>query len=389
MACILAMFSGTGIMVGLFGPLLPSMLKHEWISKSQAGYISAAASIGLFIGAFASTAIARRRSLGFSARLFLLIGLASLGLSAIDYGPIWLGALRFLSGVSTAASSIAITSLITQGVRGSARGALIGLVGFGSGFGLIIISILLPMPFVDLVSSPANGWILATILTAVCIMIAWPGLHSRAGAPEFPKLKHAHSHHRKQLILLSVCYGLITFASAPFYIYFAAYISDLFKVPAESSSAYYAVIGIGMTIGGITCDYLLVRIFGRYVSFVLAIAIGLASTVAIILSSTLWVCLAASLLMAISFSGTSALKTYNVLEIAGPAAEAIWLKIMKIVTSITFTLGAFISGALMSIGLDYGELFTIVAITFAVSLIISIFMKLPVPVTVHVHDTTE
>ena len=383
------MIAGTGILVGVYGPILPSMLEHDWLSKFQAGYVAAAASLGLLVGAYISTVIAQKRSLGFTARLFLLIGLLSMVLSAIDFGPIWLGALRFLSGVATAATSIAVYSLITQGVKGKARGTLIGLAGFGTGFGFIIICITMPISFINLSSTPANGWLLGTILSAACILIAWPGLHSRMGTAEFPKLKHQHSHHRKRLVLLAICYAIVMFASAPFFIYFSAYISDVFKISADSSSGYYVVIGIGMTVGGLVCDYVLVRLFGRYVSLILAIGIGLASTILLILTNTLWVSLLASFFMSITFSGTSALKTYNILELAGPAAEALWLKIVKIVTSITFAAGSFISGLVLSAGWDYGQMFTMVAIALAFALIISLFIKLPAPVPVHVHDTTK
>ena len=383
------MIAGTGIQVGVYGPILPSMLEHNWLSKSQAGYIAAAASLGLLVGAFACTFVAQKRSLGFTARLFLLIGLISMALSAIDFGPIWLGTLRFLSGASTSATSIAINSLITQGIKGKTRGTLIGFAGFGTGFGFIIICATLPIQFINLSSTPANGWLLGTILTAICILIAWPGLHSRKGIAEFPKLQHQHSHHRKGLVLLAICYSIVMFASAPFFIYFSAYISDVFKISADSSSGYYIVIGIGMTLGGLVCDYVLVTFFGRYVSLILAIGIGVASTILLILTNTLWVSLLASFFMSITFSGTSALKTYNILELAGPAAEALWLKIVKIATSITFIAGSFISGLVLSLGWDYGQMFTMVAIALTFSLIIALFIKLPEPVVVHVHDTTK
>lgn len=379
----------TGIVKGVIAPILPSMLKHDWISKSQAGYIISIGSLGLLIGSALSPTIGKKLTLGLSARLFLLAAMASVALCALDYGPIWLAMLRFVAGISIAIVVISVTSLITQGIAGSARGMMIAFIGFGTGLGIIIISSTLPMSFIDLNASPRNGWLYAAALIALCTIIAWPGLHSRPNIDEFPKHKHTHSEHRHRLIMLVACYGIIMFAIAPFVIYFPAYISHEFKIAPQASSAYYAIVGVGMIGGGLICNYLFVRLFGRYLSLIITMGIGLCSALVILLIDNLWANLAASYFLAITITGASGLKTYNILELAGPAAEAMWLRSFKIVTAIAFACGSFVSGMMLALDLGYNSLFAMVACLYLISLLISLFITLPTPVDVHIHEATD
>lgn len=377
----------TGIVKGVIAPILPSMLKHDWISKSQAGYIISIGSLGLLIGSALSPIIGKKLTLGLSARLFLLTAMVSVALCALNYGPLWLAMLRFVAGISIAIVVISVTSLITQGIAGSARGMMIAFIGFGTGLGIIVISTTLPMAFIDLNATPRYGWLYAASLIALCTIIAWPGLHSRPDIDEFPKHKQTHSEHRHRLILLIACYGLIMFATAPFVIYFPAYISHEFKIEPQSSSAYYAIVGLGMIGGGLICNYLFVRLFGRYLSLIITMGIGLCAAGTILLVDNLWINLMASYFMAITITGASGLKTYNILELAGPAAEAIWLRSFKIVTAIAFASGSFASGFLLALDLGYDTLFAMIACLYMLSLIISLFIKLPNPVEVHIHET--
>lgn len=381
-ACTLTMLASIGLMAGVYAPILPSLLDHNWLTDSQAGYVAAASSIGVILGALVSARIARRFNTGNTCRISLVVGLVSILLSAINLGPWWLGANRLLAGMCISGIAISTAALITQGVQGPRRGVVIGLIGLGAGLGLILISLMLPLPFISLESGPARGWLYTGLLIAICIIFAWPGMQTRQGTVEFAKSRTKKLRHERRLILLAACYALLTMACAPIFVYLSAFVHDHYQLSLGLSSMTYAITGVGIAIGGFIFSYFMIRLFGRYVSLIVAMGCGLASSAAIYFFDDLWIALAASFVISIVHSGSSALKTYDILEIAGPLREVHWLTILKIVAAASFAAGAFMSGLLLALGLGYSSLFLMSTIFYSFALVTAFFITFPA------HDTT-
>lgn len=388
-ACMLTMIAVVGVLFGIYPTLLPAMIEQGWLSKSQAGYVESAKSIGVLLGAFACTSIGKKYNLGIAARIFLLIGLVSLGLSAINFGPIWLGINRFAAGFSIAGAGMTAAALITQGAGSKHRGKIIALLALGAGFGTILMATTLPLPMIDIKVSAMNGWLYATLLFGLCVAIAWPGLRTRHGSLEFPDKKQSRSHHKRQLVVLTICYGTMCIAATPVFVYLSTYIHDEYKVTLAFSSMAYAIAGLGVALGGFVCNGIFVRLVGRYFSLILTLSMGLGAALLIIFSNILWVDLLASFLIAMTHSGCSTLRTHDILQLAGASGEVIWLKVVKVITSIAFAIGSFASGVLLAEGLGFDSLFIMSAITFSLALAASIFVTLPKSEHDATHDSTE
>jgi len=383
------MILSMGLLYGVYPPLLPAMIEQGWLTRSQAGYIAAVTSIGTLVGAFACTALGRKYNLGIAARVFLLIGLASLVLSAIKLGPVWLGINRFAAGFSIAGAGMTAATLITQGARDQQRGRLIALLGLGAGFGSIMMAMTLPFPLIDIKASAMNGWLYAAILSALCLAIAWPGLRTRRGSVEFLDKKYSRSTHTKRLVILSICYGTMTVACTPVFVYLSTYIHDEHKASIAFSTMAYAITGVGVASGGYICNEIFVRLIGRYASLIATLVVGLGAALLIIFTDLLWVDLLASFLIALTHSGCSALRTHGVLKLAGPAGEVVWLKIFKVIAALSFAAGSFTCGILLEAELGYVSLFIMSAIAFGLAVVTSWFVTLPKPVNVSINDSTE
>ena len=376
-AFTLVMMASVGMIDRVYPPILPSMLDHNWLSKSQAGYVASASSIGVLLGVFICVSVAKRFNLGKCCRIFLVLGLISLLLSAINLGPWWLGANRLLTGISISGTSITTAILITQGVQRSQRGLMIGLIGLGAGLGQILISLTLPLPVISLESGPTIGWLYSCALAAICIIIAWPGIKTRQNTIEFNKTETKKLRQDWRLILLTASYALSIIGCTPVYIYLSAFVHQEYDLSVGLSAMTYAVAGVGVAIGGFIFNYLIIRLYGRHFSLIMAMACGLASSAAFLLFHDLWIALAASFIIAIVHSGVSALKTHNILELAGPIRQVHWQNIFKIVAATSLAVGAFMCGLLLQLELGYESLFIMSSISFAVALLISSFITFP------------
>lgn len=374
MSCMLGMLASIGLVRYAYSPLVPAMIDHDWLSSSQVGYIGTINFIGNFIGAFACAWLSKRFTGGAVCRAALLIGLVSVGLSAIDFGPWWLAGCRFFAGLTAAGGMILTPALVAEGVSGRQRGKLISAVFAGSGLGVVILSLTLPLVAGD---NATWGWLYTAVLTLVCLIIAWPGLKSRT-APKGSSVTMPEARvYRGRLCLLAVAYMFAAAAIVPHSIYLGAYIHVVLKQPISFSMMVYAIYGAGVMLGGPLMGGLIARLLGRYLSLVMCMGIGLAAPLMVVFTTSVWVVVASGFVLGIAQMGYASVVTHRVLILAGPGGHIKWWGRLTIVFNISMAAAAFAMGYMIHLGWGYLAGFWMAAGCFAAAMIFAFMVTIP------------
>ena len=375
---MLAMLASIGLVRYAYSPLVPSMIGHDWISNAQVGYLGTVNFIGNVLGAVLCGWLSRRFSGGVVIRAALVLGLASVGLSALDWGPWWLGGCRFFAGFTAAGGMILAPALATQGVPAAHRGRIIGTVFAGAGLGVVLLSLTLPGIMGD---RPEVGWLYAAGLTLVCLIIAWTGLKTRASARAGPVAAEASNPNRGRLVLLATAYLFAAAAIVPHSIYLAAYLHVVMDQPLSFSMSVYAVYGAGVLIGGPLLDGPLQRLIGRRAALTLAMVLGLIAALMVTLTQSVWIAVASGAVLGVSQMGYASLTTHRVLALAGPSGHIRWWGRLTVVFNTSMAGGAFAMGYLISIGstVAWGYLagFWMAAGCFAISAVLNAMVTTP------------
>ena len=373
-ACMLGMLASIGLVRYSYSPLVPAMIHHDWLSSSQVGYLGTVNFIGNFIGAVLCAWLSRRFTGGWVCRIALLIGLISVALSAIDFGVWWLAGCRFMAGLTAAGGMILTPALVAQNIPEHQRGKLISTVFAGSGLGVILLSLSLPLVSHD---DPSMGWLYTAALTLVCLVIAWPGLKTIHCAASSDLQHKKTTVHRKRLLLLAACYLFAAAAIVPHSVYLAAYIHEVLKQPISFSMMVYAIYGAGVMVGGPLMAGLVSRLLGRYVSLILCMTIGLAAALMVIFTSSVWIAVASGFVLGVAQMGYASVVTHRVLVLAGPAGHIKWWGRLTIVFNISMAAGAFAMGYMISIGWGYLAGFWMAAGCFTISVIFAFMVTVP------------
>ncbi|MCH2133814.1 MAG: MFS transporter [Phycisphaerales bacterium] len=373
-AGILTMLASIGLVRYAYSPLVPAMIHHDWLSSSQVGYLGTVNFIGNFIGAVFCAWLSRRFTGGVVCRVALLIGVISVGLSAIDFGPWWLAGCRFLAGLTAAGGMILAPALVAEGVPKNQRGKLISIVFAGSGAGVILLSLTLPM-----VSGgdPTWGWLYTAALSLACLLIAWPGLTTRSNTLT-PAEAAAESHvYRGRLLLLGLAYMFSAAAIVPHSIYLAAYIHVVLKQPISFSMMVYAVYGVGVMLGGPLMGGLVSRFLGRYIALIMCMGIGLIAALMVVFTTGVWIAVASGLVLGIAQMGYASVVSHRALVLAGPAGHIKWWSRLTIVFNISMAAAAFAMGYMIHLGWGYLAGFWMAAGCFAAAMISAFFVTVP------------
>ena len=377
LACMLAMLASAGLIGNVFAPLLPAMLDSHWLNGSQAGYINGMTSLGWILGSIACIPLARRLTGGWVCRGALVCGLLSLLLASIDFGPAWLAGCRLLAGLSAAGASVLAPVLVIQGIDPSIRSRVLGLTFAGAGLGTILISVTLPLPALSLTTGPVIGWLYTAGLTAICIVIAWPGLRTRGIPSQIRPAKLGPTPHRKRMLLLTASYFFFGSAIAPMFIYLSAYIYIAFNQSVTFSAMIFAVYGLGNMIGSPLFDGLISRWIGHYLSILLAMLVGLAGMLLIIMTTSLWLAIASGLLVGVSNSAATSLLADRAMRIVGPTLRIRWWGIMTLFTCVSEVIGSVLMGILLVVGWGYSSVFWVGAISFLFAILFASCTKVP------------
>jgi predicted MFS family arabinose efflux permease len=141
---LLAMFVGLGVARFGFAPLVPALAQAHWFSPAGAFWLGTANLAGYFIGAAALRAW--RRPFPAKPAVLLCMGLATaatLG-CALDWGWLWYGFWRLLSGIAGGVLMVLMAAAVVGRAPPAARGRVSGITFAGMGTGTAFSAILMP-----------------------------------------------------------------------------------------------------------------------------------------------------------------------------------------------------------------------------------------------------
>jgi predicted MFS family arabinose efflux permease len=170
-ALVLAM----GIGRFAYTPILPSMIEAGALRIEEAGLVAAANFAGYLAGALGAAFVpSGRRRLVFG--LAVLASVGTTAAAAWTAGPLDLAAVRFASGLASAAAFVMVASLVTEALGGAHTEKQFALVYSGVGVGIVLSSAL------GLALSGADwrtAWLAMGALAALAAIPALVGLGPR------------------------------------------------------------------------------------------------------------------------------------------------------------------------------------------------------------------
>ena len=192
---LLAMFVSIGIARFGFAPLVPALAQAHWYSATGAFWLGTVNLAGYFIGA----ALMRvwHRSYAAKPAILLFMALTALSMlgSALNWGWLWFGLWRLVSGITGGILMVMMASAVVARAPTAARGKIAGITFAGMGTGTAASSILVPW----LVSHGLEfTWIIlgmVCVVATLIVAILMPPTHIQPvkqnetrGLPPFPVL---------------------------------------------------------------------------------------------------------------------------------------------------------------------------------------------------------
>lgn len=141
---LLAMFVSIGVARFGFAPLVPALAKAHWYSAAGAFWLGTTNLAGYFVGA----AVMRAWKRPFAAKpaILLFMGLTALSTlgSGLNWGWLWFGLWRFISGICGGLLMVLMAAAVVGRAPPSARGKISGITFSGMGAGTAASALLVP-----------------------------------------------------------------------------------------------------------------------------------------------------------------------------------------------------------------------------------------------------
>ena len=137
-----------------YGPLIPSMINTEWVTKAEAGYLGVFNGLGYIVGCLIALWLPQITGIRLLMRSSLILAVIGIGMCFLNLGFAWLSLGRFLSGSAAAIMVIHTTALIVKSFSEKSKEKLLGFAISGGGIAIVVISMSLPY-FVK--NGPSDG----------------------------------------------------------------------------------------------------------------------------------------------------------------------------------------------------------------------------------------
>jgi predicted MFS family arabinose efflux permease len=258
----LALSLGAALSLGItrfaYGLLLPPMREDLWWSYTLAGGMNTTNAVGYLIGALASPALMRR----WSPSTLLMWGAVSASIFMALSGffvSVWpLMAQRLLAGVASAVVFVAGGLLAARlGARQPHRsGLLLGLYYGGTGIGIVISALLVPVVLQWAHGQPHAWawawWCLALVCVLATVVLAWParllGQWDAANAAPSVSASAAPTFEPRRMAFALA--GYTGFGVG--YIGYMTFVIALLREQGASTSVitvFYAALGVAVVLG--------------------------------------------------------------------------------------------------------------------------------------------
>ncbi|MDG1838818.1 MAG: YbfB/YjiJ family MFS transporter [Phycisphaerales bacterium] len=378
MACMLA---AIGLVRYAYGPLLPAMLHAKWVDPPSAAYIAGANFGANLLAALLCARLARRWTACRVAQWALLMGvIASVG-DAFPLGVWWIGACRVLAGCTAAGIMVLIPVIAVRGVAPKYRGTVVGFLVAGSGAGVIVASLVLPLV---IKSGPQNGWLLIGAGTLLCTVFAWPMLRPAPDTVVQTKPIPVPRRARIVLILLLAAYMMFAACSVPHSVFLSAYLHKDLGLSTSAAAMAFVSFGIGLSLGGPMLSGAVAKFVGLRIGAMLSVLLGVvAIAIVLVTQNVSWV-IVSGCLLGMAQMGTVPIASVCCLELAGPTGHAAWWARFTAGYTLGVTIGTLIMGAMLSAGFGYIDGFWMAAGFSVVSLALLVLV-----ICIHVNSEDQ
>lgn len=302
---VAALAAGPLVSLGLarfaYALLLPEMQTELGWSYAQAGVLNTANAIGYLVGALVCAAAARRWGTG---RAFLLgtVGTTlALALTAAAPGYAVLLAARGLAGLAGAFAFVlgaALVAAATSGHRPGAAARLLGLYYGGSGLGMSLAGLLVPL----VLDRSGHlgwrwGWLGLAVVGALACGAAVLGLRHAPDPP--PRGAEHRSWRRSSIGWVTAGYTFFGLGYIAYLTFAVAYLTEV-GAGGPLIAVFWTVLGLAATVGGFAWAPAIGRLGG---------ARGMAAVMVVLAAGTLlplwqpypWAFLASAVLVGGSF----------------------------------------------------------------------------------------
>ena len=241
---LLAMFVSIGVARFGFAPIVPALAKAHWYSASAAFWLGAANLAGYFIGA----AVMRVWRHPFAAKPAVLgfMGLTALSIlaSALNWGWLWFGAWRLLSGITGGILMVLMAAAVVGRAPARARGKVSGItfagMGAGTAFSAILVPLLLARGLICtwiVLGAVSVAATLAVALMMPPVRITPPPRHAANGLP--PRV----------VLLMITAYALSALGFVPHMLFLSSFAALGLGRGVAAGAALAACLGVAAMLG--------------------------------------------------------------------------------------------------------------------------------------------
>jgi MFS family permease len=307
---LLAMLLGVGIARFGYGPLVPALVARHWYSASAAFWLGTLNLAGYFVGA----AVMRAWRGALSAKPFVLALMAltavSLIASAANFGFVWFGLWRFVSGVAGGLLMVLMAAAVVGRAPAAVKGRVSGITFAGMGAGIALSAIVIP-PLLSAGGLVFTWVVLGLLGVAATVAVAVMMPHSNiVMAP--PAARHRIS---RPVLLLIIGYTGAALGFVPHMLFVSSYVAIGLGRGVAAGAAVSAWLGVAAAVGPVVLG----RVADR-LGFLPTMGWGyavMAAAVALPLATH------APLALIISAIGTGAIGLGSVMLAAGSLAELV------------------------------------------------------------------
>jgi predicted MFS family arabinose efflux permease len=263
---LLAMLVGIGIARFGYGPLVPALVRAHWYSATSAFWLGAINLLGYFFGA----AIMRfwRGQLQAKRLIVRLMAVTALSLlaSALNWGLVWFGFWRLLSGVTGGVLMVLMAAAVVGRAPAHSKGRVGGITFAGMGTGITLSSLLIPL----LVRQGlVFTWTaLGLVAVAATLTVAW--LMPEATIVASPP-KRGEAKLNRAVLLLVFAYAGSALGFVPHMLFLSSFVAIGLQRGISAGADVFAWLGVAAALGPV----ILGRVADRF-GFLPTLALGYA-----------------------------------------------------------------------------------------------------------------
>jgi predicted MFS family arabinose efflux permease len=368
-----ALFIGLGIGRFAYSPLIPSVVRYNWLSLSNANDAAGFLFWGYFVSLIISPMLLKKINTVKSLKAgMLLISISFLATSVI-HNPIWFTLWFFIIGFNTGIIFIKTPTFILSFVNDKEKGHVSGIIFTGVGVGIIfsgIVSYLVVYLDLHIV------WILLSIISLLLLIITWNKWPDSEKAPIISENSHHNKYktHNKNIKLSIISYGLFRFGFLAVAVYFSEFIFKYYSgSPRIIVSLSWILFGVGIITGSFFFGYLSKHI-GIKSSLVTALIFGFTATILIGFRPSYLIIYILAFIAGMGGASPTALFCGLVSSISEP--EKIYHNWRNVLLggAIALSLGATLFNRLLNY-ITYSDLFYIAGTALFVSIILTLFLN--------------